>query len=223
MKTVNSKIPSWCNSYFKENEILQLESVINEIEKTTTGELVVVINRRCSELKLLPITLTLLIWIAVENSRLIDFVSGQFGHSLLWQLSFLTASLAIGFALGNLSIWYRWLSSAEELSARAWAAAELEFYRSKINNTKEATGILIFISLYEHQVVVLADKQISDKKPNDTWSGLIAKIQNGIRSQNLSAGISDGLLQSGKLLSELFPAKKQNENELSNAIVFRDL
>ena len=221
-KKIN-QIPNWCKSYLSENDIHKLESVIHEIEKSTSGELVVVINRRCSEYKLLPFTLSLLFWIAIENSLLIDWAVGQLGHATLVKIGFILLSLVLGQTLGRLPILHRWLASPSVRSAKAWAAAELEFYRSKIQNTKDATGILVFISLYDHQVVVLADKKISDKKPTETWNSLVSQILNGIKTDSLSAGISEGLLQSGKVLKELFPANKVNENELPNSIVFRDL
>jgi putative membrane protein len=222
MQNDKNQIPSWSKSYFTDEDIKSLETTIKQIETKTTGELVLVINRRCTEHKLLPITLSLLFWITFENTRIIDLTVGQYGHATLFQIAFLSVSLLMGYLLSSLPIWNRWLTTAEERASRAWAAAELEFYRSKIQNTAEATGILVFVSLYEHQVIVLADKQISQKKPNETWDQLIAKIQLGIKSKNLSAGITEGLLQSGNVLSELFPAKAKNDNELPNAIVFRD-
>jgi putative membrane protein len=223
MDKKNNQIPNWCKSYLSETDIHKLESVIREVEATTSGELVVVINRRCTDYKLLPFTLSLLFWIVIENSPLIDLAVGQLGHATLCKVGFILLSVLLGQTFGRFPIWHRWLASPSVRSAKAWAAAELEFYRSKIQNTKEATGILVFISLYEHQVVVLADKRISDKKPKETWNELISQILKGIKTDSLSAGLSEGLLQSGKLLKELFPANKVNENELSNSIVFRDL
>ena len=70
---------------------------------------------------------------------------------------------AAGAALGWLAALFlpdlrRALVPAEALAARVHQRATQAFVEEDVFRTRDRTGILIFISLFEHRVVVLADR-----------------------------------------------------------------
>ena len=100
--------------------------------------------------------------------------------------------------------------------------AEIEFFESNINETKNSTGVLLMLSLMERRAVVLADKTISDKLPSETWNEVIEKMISGIKNKNIAEGMIEGVNLCGELLSRHFPLPAGDTNELPNRIVIKD-
>lgn len=100
--------------------------------------------------------------------------------------------------------------------------AELEFFESNIKATRDSTGVLIFVSLFEHRAVVLADKSIADRFPPNTWTeimdGLLAKIKAG----DMAGGFAWAIERTGELVSPYFPVKAGDRNELANDLIIKN-
>lgn len=98
--------------------------------------------------------------------------------------------------------------------------AEEEFFRLKMNDTRDRTGILLFLILKEKKFYILADSGIDDKVKQETWD----KVRDGMalefKAGNFRKGIIHGISRVGEILSEHFPIKPDDTNELSNQVVF---
>jgi uncharacterized membrane protein len=97
--------------------------------------------------------------------------------------------------------------------------AELEFFRLEMNKTKDNTGILIFLLLTEKQFYILADKGINEKVEPETWNSIKDKMQALFSMGNFAGGIIFGIAEVGRILTNHFPIKPEDKNELSNRIV----
>lgn len=96
--------------------------------------------------------------------------------------------------------------------------AEIEFKKLMMNETRDKTGILIFILFQERQFYILADEGINNKVPQETWDSIRDEIQVSFKNGEFLDGILTGLNNVGKILSEHFPIKADDTNELSNKI-----
>lgn len=99
--------------------------------------------------------------------------------------------------------------------------AEKEFYRLGMNNTRDKTGILLFLLLGERQFYILADEGINRKVSKDTWNELRDEIQNQFREGKFTSGLIHGIESVAKILSEHFPIKADDKNELSNKVILK--
>lgn len=97
--------------------------------------------------------------------------------------------------------------------------AEKEFYRLNMHNTRDKTGILIYLLLGERKFYILADEGINSKVEQNTWDKLRDDIQSKFVEGKFSEGIIFCIEQVGKILSKHFPIKPDDTNELSNKIV----
>jgi uncharacterized membrane protein len=88
-----------------------------------------------------------------------------------------------------------------------------------MHNTRDKTGILLFLLLTERQFYILADRGIHEKVGEETWNKLRDEIQNFFINGKFSEGLIWGIEQVGKILIKNFPIKKDDTNELSNKIV----
>jgi putative membrane protein len=93
------------------------------------------------------------------------------------------------------------------------------FMESGVYNTKDRTGILIFISALEHRVELLADKGINEKIPQEKWDSILSHIIDGIKSGQLVKHLSESISECGKLLAEHYPIHPDDVNELKDDIV----
>ena len=94
-----------------------------------------------------------------------------------------------------------------------------EFYKLKMDKTRDHTGILIFLLLKEKQFFILADSGINEKVGQGTWDGVKDKMKELFENGKFSDGILYGIEKVGLLLGEHFPVKPDDTNELSNKVV----
>jgi len=99
--------------------------------------------------------------------------------------------------------------------------AESEFYKLNMHQTRDKTGILLFFLLGERQFYILADKGINEKVDHTVWEHVSKEIQDKFRNGYFSNGIVSGISSVGKLLSEYFPIKPDDTNELTNKVVIQ--
>ncbi len=97
--------------------------------------------------------------------------------------------------------------------------AEEEFYRLEMNQTRDKTGILFYLLLDERQFHIVADEGINSKVGQKTWDKVRDDIKNNFVEGRFSEGVIAGIKDAGKILSEHFPIKHDDTNELSNKVV----
>ncbi|MCO6474611.1 MAG: TPM domain-containing protein [Melioribacteraceae bacterium] len=98
--------------------------------------------------------------------------------------------------------------------------AEEEFYNLGMDKTRDKTGILLYISLKEKAFQILADSGINQKVEPNTWDELKDQLQKNFSDGKFTDGIIETIGAMGKILSEHFPIKQDDTNELSNKVEF---
>jgi uncharacterized membrane protein len=96
--------------------------------------------------------------------------------------------------------------------------AEKEFYKLNMQATRDKTGILLYMLLKERQFYILADKGIHEKVSEETWLKIRDNIQERFKDGHFSEGILWGIEHVGKILTEHFPIKSDDTNEISNQV-----
>jgi putative membrane protein len=108
---------------------------------------------------------------------------------------------------------------------RATAVAEeqafQEFYANGLHKTEAATGVLLFVSLLERRVVVLADEGIDARADAGFWADTDQRILDGIRRGSLRDGLIAGIERAGERLAEQFPWKEGDRNEIPDRLILR--
>jgi len=99
------------------------------------------------------------------------------------------------------------------------ALAEEEFFKLNMHNTRDKTGILLYLILRERQFYILADEGINAKVSQETWDTVRNEMQEEFMSGHFANGLITGVKKVGKILGEHFPVKADDTNELSNKVV----
>ncbi len=97
--------------------------------------------------------------------------------------------------------------------------AEEEFYKLKMDSTRDKTGILIYVLLSKRKFYILADSGINEKVNQDIWNKMRNEMQTEFQQGNYLEGIVKTIEKVGNLLSQYFPIKHDDTNELSNKVI----
>ena len=136
----------------------------------------------------------------------------------IWLPPVQLAGFVLGFALGGLRPVLGRLVPSRIRAASVERASRLAFLAEGVVETRERTGILIYVSLLEHRVEVLADRGIHARVQPGTWDGVVARILDGIRTRRAEAGLVDAIVYCGELLAQHFPPGPDDRDELSNRL-----
>jgi putative membrane protein len=98
--------------------------------------------------------------------------------------------------------------------------AEEQFLAKNLHNTRERTGVLIYVSFAERMAELIADEAIHARVADGTWEQAMAALTAGLRHGRAGEGFADAIGLCGQVLAEHFPARPDdNPNELPDAVV----
>ena len=194
----------------------QIEARIAEAKKHTSGEIVVMVVPSSYHYPLATMLGSLLLAILLGIAA--TFLSR---NESIW---FFLPVFGVSFMLFHelikrIDIIKRVFVTASDMKGEVDEAAIQSFYHRKINHTVAHTGILIYISLFEHKVRVIADKGINEKVPQDLWQEIVNIIIRGISGKKHGNAIAAAIDRCGEILSSHFPAKLEDRNELGNEVI----
>jgi putative membrane protein len=93
--------------------------------------------------------------------------------------------------------------------------AENAFLEQEVFNTRHRTGIMIFISFFEREVIVMADRGINKVVEQKEWDNVVRMILKGIAKGNLVEGMEHAIARCGAILLEKgFDITPDDVNEL---------
>jgi uncharacterized membrane protein len=92
------------------------------------------------------------------------------------------------------------------------------FHFLKMDKTKEQNGVLIYVAIENKAFVIFGDQGINALVGADFWNSTRDKIASQFKSGNFKQGLTEGIIEAGKVLSKYFPWKHNDKNELDNTI-----
>jgi len=199
-------------------DLRRLHEAIAKAEKKTVGEILPVIVERSDAHPQAA-------WIA-------GLFSFLFGCVLLvtwlpWDSPALLLGCQLGLGLLGylLACWLpdfqRRFISESRATEMATEQAFQEFYANGLHETEARTGVLLFVSLLEHRVIVLGDAGIDARVGETQWVETNDAILAGIRKGSLCEGLERGIGCAGDLLAKHFPWEEGDRNEIPDRIIVR--
>ena len=96
----------------------------------------------------------------------------------------------------------RWLLNQSHLDQATRKRAENAFLQEEVFNTRHRTGIMIFVSFFEQEVIVMADRGISKVVDQKEWDKMVGNIVNHIRKGQIVEGLVAAIHRCGEILLE---------------------
>lgn len=207
---------------FQQTDLEAIRAAVTEAEQRTSGEIVPYF---VEESDAYPSALwkgTALGAVAGPLVAEAIYLLGGFWGGLmpLW----IALPAAAGGALGFLLAAYvpavrRWLAGPDLLDLRTRQRAEMAFLEQEVFRTRDRTGILVFLSLFEHRVVVIGDSGINRMVEPGQWDGIVQTVVAGIHAGKPGEALASAIRQCGELLERHGVAiQPDDRNELDNEL-----
>ena len=211
----------------KDNE--RIKEAVREAESKTSGEIVTAVINESSDYAFYELRTALIAGFIYYSVCLFFYshISLWLGK-LFWSYTDLYPTLFIGmstvliialiYLLSNMEGADRIIVPSKVISKKVSRRAHLFFGESGLFDTRDRTGILIFISLRERRVELIADSGINEKVESGTWDGVVNSLIGKLKEKKMTDGLVHAVTSCGDLLVEHFPIKDDDENELSDDV-----
>jgi putative membrane protein len=203
---------------FTEQERNNVREALVAAERKTVGEILPVVVER-SDPHPGADFLAALGFVLVGSTALLAWLPWQ--HPVEVLLGQIVLGCA-GFALSRLLPDFKRLFIFENRASRvAEEQAFQEFYANGLHRTEAATGVLLFVSLLERRVVILADEGIDRTVEPGFWADTDEAVLDGIRRGSLGDGLVEGIRRMGDRLAQHFPPREGDRNEIPDRVIIR--
>lgn len=97
--------------------------------------------------------------------------------------------------------------------------AERLFVRFGVGDTREASGILIYVQLVDRRVEILADRGIAERVGQSVWDEICREMETAFGHGAYRRGALEAIDRASRLLAIHFPPRPENPNELRDGPV----
>jgi putative membrane protein len=142
-----------------------------------------------------------------------SFALGERWSAPAWWWLTLPAAAGAGFGYlvpRRLPFLHRALVGGELLDMRLERSSAAAFVEEEVFATRERSGVLIFVGLFEHRVQILRDKTAQQRVPADSWDDLAFRLARDIGKGQAAAGLVQAIEDTGRLL-ELHGLARRDE------------
>lgn len=205
---------------FSEADRGAIADAARRAEGATSGEIVPYVVGACDDYPLVGWKAAVLgALVGLVGGIVVHFVGGFWGGSVwLW----VVLPSIVGALLGPVASWLsepfrRWLIGEGLLELRARQRAETAFLEEEVFSTRDRTGILIFVALFEHRVVVLGDAGINRVVPDGAWEQVVQDVVRGIHAGRPADALITAIGDCGRLLAaQRLEIRPDDIDELDN-------
>jgi len=187
-----------------------LTNCVREIEKTSDAELVLVVRARSGSYRHADYLFGSVLAFAGLNFLLFSPVSFQ----VYWVAIDVALLFALGTFLSSRSKTIRYLlSKTRHRNEAVRTSAAAMFYEAGIANTEAEMGVLVYLSLLERRLELIADRGVLKGVPALDWNQVLFELHQAGRKPEPET-LLKGLQGLGKLLAQHLPPTGENPNEL---------
>jgi len=196
---------SHLDELFSDSVRLRIREAVEQAEVRTSGEIVpyvVAASDTYAAAYWLSALLGALLapLIALGASEVLEIWGLPVG---VWLITPTLAGAAFGYlAAWLIPAWRRVLIGDSTLDRRTRRRAAVAFLEEEIFKTRDRTGVLVFLSLFEHRVVVLGDEGINRAVAPEAWQAIVDRVGRGIGQGRAAEALVEAMGDCGRLLEE---------------------
>jgi putative membrane protein len=202
--------------FFTAEEQERIQQSVMAAEQKTSGEIVpmlVTASGRYAEVELSCVVVGLVL--GTVAALMWHNPWGSLQIYLLWPV----LGALLGFIIATIPAVKRRMIPNQRVTEAVHTRSLAAFTGHGLHYTKAHTGILIFTSLLERRVVVLADRGINEKVEPGTWDEVVGIITTGLRSGKAGDAFCKAIERCGEILGQHFPGSADDQDELANRLV----
>jgi putative membrane protein len=192
-----------------------IEVAIETVETKSSAEFVAVITQQSDTYLYIP-----LLWASfgalVFPAVALFFLNSESFESIYTMQMMVFVVLALLFQQPFLK--YRLIPNGVK-HQRASRKAKESFMMLGLHKTKTREAVMLFVSLEEHYVEIMADAGIVEKIDNGAWEVIVQTFIDDVRNEAFGEGYLKAIRSCQTLLVDQFPAQETGKNILPNHLI----
>lgn len=201
-------------AFLTDEDRQRIECAIAEAERRTSGELVAVVAQSAGDYRYVPLLWPALVALLLPAILLtIEPAMSAWTLYLAQAAAFLVLALLAQLPV-RMALAPDWLKRR-----RASRLAREQFFERGLHLTRARTGVLIFVSVAEHYVEIVADQGIDSRVAPGTWDKAVADFVERVRAGRVAEGFLVMIEVIGARLAEHFPRAANDRDELPNRLI----
>jgi len=228
--------------YFKDDEKERIESAIRDAESRTSGEIAAMVVDSSDSYRDVDIFVSMVLsaFIAVYPAELVYMNAERIVRKLIPAMEWMTALPdSSGFMTGLISFIFfvlllylparalfralpavkRLLIPVSRRDAEVMEKALAMFREQGLYRTRDATGMLFLVSLFERRVYILADHGIYAKIKQESLDAYAETVSRGMASGKGADALCEAISSAGNELAKFFPRRDDDVNELPDKVL----
>lgn len=189
-------------SPFTPEEHQRIDAAVSAIEHDTAANLCVVVVRASDRYSLYPLVFAALAALLV--GAIISLIRPAIASRVVILIE-LTLAIALTLILDWRPLRLRIVPERVK-HARAWQLAHREFNAHTLANPRQPHRILLFVSLGERYVEIVADHETHALAPAGTWNKIVDEFLATVKAGRIADGVVHAVEACGAILKEHHPA-----------------
>ncbi len=224
------KIVAGTSEIFGDADRERVNQAIQEAESATSAEILPVVARSSGRYDRpedivglwFAALAMIIVWLVFPLPRI--EVGNWDAPAPVWQLVALLAGALVGFVagafVGGRVDWLRRLFTPRtQMREEVYGRAREVFFDKRVHHTGGGSGVLLYVSLFEHMAAVIADQSILDKLGQEHIDKLCRELTQRLHEGTVIDALCGTATSLGRRLAPLLPRAEDDVNELSDALV----
>ena len=224
----------------KDHERIRL--AVDEAETRTSGEIVCVLARECSEYWEVPLVWAVAVALFIPiggllaglRPSMIPLLTGGWtaanaggadaavGHALVTYAVLQAVLFVVVALIVSIPFVRRILTPRALKRERVHHRALEQFAARAYHLTEHDTGVLIFASLAERQAIVIADDGVAPKVGPDAWTKVVGALVAGMKTRDPGGGFARAIAVAADILADHCPRQPGDHNQLPDTVIELD-
>jgi putative membrane protein len=154
--------------------------------------------------------------------------SGEPGNwsapAAIWQLVAMLVAGVVAFILGaivasRLSGLRRLFTPRRQMLEEVNTQARVAFFDRRVHHTSGRSGLLLYVSLYEHKAAVIADRGILDKLGQERIDQLCREFTQRLHDGTPADALCDTIRSVAQQLAPVLPRTEGATNDIADALI----
>jgi putative membrane protein len=159
--------------------------------------------------------------LASAGAALLERLDPSWGPSAIWiLLPAFAGAAAAALAARAIPALRRVLAGRDLIDDRVESRAREAFLEHEVFRTRDRSGVLVLVALFEHRVRILADTGIHAAVPHERWQQIADATARAVREGRPGEALRQAVVACGAVLGERGPRRRADDvNELPDAPV----
>jgi len=215
---------------FSEQDRERVNRAVQEAESKTSAEILPVVARSSGRYDRaedvvglwLAAAVVIVVWAVFPRSG--EEPGSWDGIAPIWELAALLAGAFAGFFAGALigsrvDGLRRLFAPGAQMRDEVHARARAVFYDNRVHHTAGASGVLLYVSLFERMAAVVADQAALEKLGQEQIDAIRDELIERLRKETPVDALCDTARMLGERLASALPRRADDANELADALV----